>query len=69
MRKILTQLGAQSRVVSFEVQTTNVTSAESQLSGEQGRNPLVLATFSGTDTGKPRKRVLFYGEKPQPVQR
>jgi hypothetical protein len=33
----------------------------SQLSGEQGRNPLVLATFSGRDSDKPRKRVLFYG--------
>lgn len=32
-----------------------------KLSGEQGRNPLVLATFNGRDSGKPRKRVLFYG--------
>ena len=33
-----------------------------QLSGEAGRNPLILATFCGRDTGKPRKRVLFYGK-------
>ncbi|ORY35351.1 hypothetical protein BCR39DRAFT_508937 [Naematelia encephala] len=45
LKNILVQLGAQSEV----------------LSGEQGRNPLVLATFSGQDTGKPRKRLLFYG--------
>jgi len=45
LRKILNQLGAQSEV----------------LPGEQGRNPLVLATFSGRDTGKARKRILFYG--------
>lgn len=31
------------------------------ISGEQGRNPLVLATFSGRFTGTDRKRVLFYG--------
>ncbi|ADV22824.1 di- and tripeptidase [Cryptococcus gattii E566] len=45
LKKILSQLGASSEV----------------LSGEQGRNPLVLATFTGQDTGKPRKRLLFYG--------
>ncbi|ODO02974.1 hypothetical protein I350_05817 [Cryptococcus amylolentus CBS 6273] len=45
LKKILSQLGATSEV----------------LSGEQGRNPLVLATFTGRDTGKPRKRLLFYG--------
>ncbi|WVQ83904.1 hypothetical protein IAT38_006048 [Cryptococcus sp. DSM 104549] len=45
LKKILSQLGATSEV----------------LSGEQGKNPLVLATFTGQDTGKPRKRLLFYG--------
>ncbi|KIS00153.1 di- and tripeptidase [Cryptococcus deuterogattii 2001/935-1] len=45
LKKILSQLGASSEV----------------LSGEQGKNPLVLATFTGQDTGKPRKRLLFYG--------
>lgn len=45
LKKLLGQLGA---------------SAE-MLSGDPGRNPLVLATFTGRDTGKPRKRVLFYG--------
>ncbi|WVW85829.1 hypothetical protein I302_107867 [Kwoniella bestiolae CBS 10118] len=45
LKKILSQLGANSEV----------------LSGEQGKNPLVLATFTGRDTGKPRKRLLFYG--------
>ncbi|KAK8854957.1 hypothetical protein IAR55_003697 [Kwoniella newhampshirensis] len=45
LKKILSQLGAISEV----------------LSGEQGKNPLVLATFEGRDTGKPRKRLLFYG--------
>ncbi|WWC90915.1 uncharacterized protein L201_005853 [Kwoniella dendrophila CBS 6074] len=45
LKKIFSQLGANSEV----------------LSGEQGKNPLVLATFSGRDTGKPRKRLLFYG--------
>ncbi|WWD18890.1 hypothetical protein CI109_103345 [Kwoniella shandongensis] len=45
LKKILSQLGANSEV----------------LSGEQGKNPLVLATFEGKDTGKPRKRLLFYG--------
>ena len=46
LKKILVQLGAQSEV----------------LSGEQGRNPLVLATFFGLDTGKTRMRTLFYGK-------
>ncbi|KAK6910687.1 hypothetical protein I203_104719 [Kwoniella mangroviensis CBS 8507] len=45
LKKILSQLGATSEV----------------LSGEQGKNPLVLATFTGRDIGKPRKRLLFYG--------
>ncbi|RSH81360.1 hypothetical protein EHS25_006891 [Saitozyma podzolica] len=45
LKKVLSQLGAQAEV----------------LSGEQGRNPLVLATFSGRETDEPRKRVLFYG--------
>ncbi|OCF30670.1 di- and tripeptidase [Kwoniella heveanensis BCC8398] len=45
LKKILSQLGANTHV----------------LSGEQGKNPLVLATFEGRDTGKPRKRLLFYG--------
>lgn len=45
LRKILSQLGAQSEMIS----------------GDPGRNPLVLATFQGRDIGKPRKRVLFYG--------
>lgn len=45
LRKILSQLGAQSEVIS----------------GDPGRNPLVLATFQGRETGKVRKRVLFYG--------
>ncbi|WRT68195.1 uncharacterized protein IL334_005170 [Kwoniella shivajii] len=45
LKKILSQLGASSEV----------------LSGEQGKNPLVLATFTGRDIGKPRKRLLFYG--------
>nr|ODO00935.1 di- and tripeptidase [Cryptococcus depauperatus CBS 7855] len=45
LKNILSQLGASSEV----------------LFGEQGRNPLVLATFAGQDTGKPRKRLLFYG--------
>jgi di- and tripeptidase len=47
LKKILGQLGAVSEIIP----------------GDQGRNPLVLATFSGRETGtpKPRKRVLFYG--------
>ncbi|BEI87726.1 uncharacterized protein CcaverHIS019_0104440 [Cutaneotrichosporon cavernicola] len=45
LHKILGQLGARSEM----------------LSGDPGKNPLVLATFQGRDTGKPRKRVLFYG--------
>ena len=45
LKKVLQQLGAQSEV----------------LSGEQGRNPLVLATFQGRPTTEPRKRILFYG--------
>ncbi|AFR95888.2 di- and tripeptidase [Cryptococcus neoformans C23] len=45
LKKILSQLGASSEV----------------LCGEQGKNPLVLATFTGRDIGKPRKRLLFYG--------
>jgi len=45
LRKILSQLGAASEI----------------LPGDPGRNPLVLATFSGRETGTPRKRVLFYG--------
>ncbi|WOO82458.1 putative di- and tripeptidase DUG2 [Vanrija pseudolonga] len=45
LKKILGQLGAQSDI----------------LPGDPGRNPLVLATFAGRETGKPRKRVLFYG--------
>ncbi|ORX38699.1 hypothetical protein BD324DRAFT_621968 [Kockovaella imperatae] len=45
LKRLLQQLGAQSEVIS----------------GENGRNPLVLATFVGRETGRPRKRVLFYG--------
>ncbi|KAL7423602.1 hypothetical protein Q5752_001183 [Cryptotrichosporon argae] len=45
LSKLLGQLGARSEV----------------LSGEEGKNPLVLATFLGQDNDKPRKRVLFYG--------
>ncbi|EIW67391.1 hypothetical protein TREMEDRAFT_33704, partial [Tremella mesenterica DSM 1558] len=45
LKKIFTQLGARSSVIS----------------GERGLNPLVLATFSGRETDKPRKRILFYG--------
>lgn len=45
LKNILSQLGARAEI----------------LPGDQGRNPLVLATFTGRDTGKPRKRVLFYG--------
>ncbi|WVF72590.1 hypothetical protein IAT40_007408 [Kwoniella sp. CBS 6097] len=45
LKKILSQLGANTHV----------------LSGEQGKNPLVLATFEGRNTGKQRKRLLFYG--------
>lgn len=45
LHKILGQLGARSEM----------------LSGDPGKNPLVLATFQGRDTGKSRKRVLFYG--------
>jgi di- and tripeptidase len=47
LRKLLTQLGAQADLYSTE----------------HGRNPLVIATFTGTATpasGK-RKRLLFYG--------
>lgn len=34
-----------------------------KISSEQGRNPLVIATFLGTSSpaDKPRKRLLFYG--------
>ncbi|WVR07349.1 hypothetical protein IAU60_004390 [Kwoniella sp. DSM 27419] len=45
LKKILSQLGAHAEV----------------LPGEHGKNPLVLATFTGRDTEKPRKRLLFYG--------
>lgn len=47
LNKILAQLGAKSLL----------------LSGDQGKNPLVLATFSGhkPTCEKPRRRVLFYG--------
>lgn len=32
-----------------------------QIATGQGGNPLVLATFRGMPTDKPRMRVLFYG--------
>ncbi|KAG8907880.1 hypothetical protein FRB99_001739 [Tulasnella sp. 403] len=36
--------------------------AESQLLyGEEGKNPVVLGTFSGTESDKPKPRILFYG--------
>lgn len=45
LHKILGQLGARSEM----------------LSGDPGKNPLVLATFQGRDSATPRKRVLYYG--------
>ncbi len=45
LRKILMQMGAQAKLVATI----------------EGKNPLVIATFSGKDTEKQRKRVLFYG--------
>jgi di- and tripeptidase len=63
LKKILSQLGAQAEVVSAACTGPCWSALIVQLSGEQGRNPLVLATFSGPETDKPRKRVLFYGEQ------
>ncbi|OBZ71455.1 putative di- and tripeptidase DUG2 [Grifola frondosa] len=45
LRKCLTQLGA----------------SASLLATGEGTNPLVLATFRGTQTNRRKKRVLFYG--------
>ena len=45
LRKILLQMGAQAKLVATI----------------EGKNPLVIATFTGKETQKQRKRVLFYG--------
>ncbi len=63
LKKILTQLGAHSGVACPRPIRASSLITAFQVSGEPGRNPLVLATFSGQDTGKPRKRILFYGER------
>lgn len=66
LRKCLTQLGADSTLV--KCTTLNIARIPvlncppwPQLSTGEKTNPLVLATFTGSQKDKPKPRVLFYG--------
>lgn len=62
LRKCLTQLGADSHLVStYRSFRPAYTYSSTQIPTVEGKNPVVLATFHGSHSRQERPRVLFYG--------
>ncbi|THH11663.1 hypothetical protein EW145_g494 [Phellinidium pouzarii] len=64
LKKCLTQLGAEASLVGpvhESLDNTLILTLHTKLPTEEGRNPLVLATFHGSQSIQNRSRILFYG--------
>ena len=62
LRKCLGQLGAHTLLVCVTfISLYGIRSCILQLPTGEGNNPIVLATFEGSITKKPKRRILFYG--------